>query len=109
MFLLARKVSELSPQDIEFIKEAAGALARCGERLEKALGKLRSAEELLDLGSNTRTPSSREEAIEQYQRAWSRAEKARYLYIVQREAIGFRNHKSPDHLYPLPHRRDLSA
>ena len=108
MFLLARKVSELSPQDIEFLKEAAGALARCGERLEKALGQLRLAEELLDLGSNTRTLSSREEAMEQYKTAWSQAEKARYLYIVQREAIGFRNHKFADHLYPLPPRRILT-
>jgi hypothetical protein len=109
MFLLARKVSELSPQDIEFLKEAASALARCGERLEKALGELRSAEELLDLGSNTRMPSSREGAIAQYKMAWNQAEKARYLYIVQREAIGFRNHKFADHLFPLPPRRDLSA
>jgi hypothetical protein len=109
MFLLARKASEYSPADIELIKEAAGALARSGERLEKALRQLRSAEELLELGSNTRTPSSREERIEQYKIAWSRAEKARYLYIVQREAIGFRNHKFADHLYPLPLRRNLST
>jgi hypothetical protein len=109
MFLSARKVSELSPQDIEFIKEAAGALARCGERLEKALGQLRVAEDLLDLASDTGTSSPPEEAIEQYKIAWAQAEKARYLYIVQREAIGFRNHKFADHLYPLPPHRDLSA
>ena len=109
MFLSARKVSELSPQDIEFLKEAAGALARCGERLEKALGQLRSAEALLDLGLNARTSSSREEAIEQYRTAWSQAETARYLHIVQREAIGFRNHKFADHLFPLPPPRNLST
>jgi hypothetical protein len=107
MFLLARKASEYSPADIELIKEAAGALARCGERLEKALGKLRSAEELLDPGSNARMPFFREEVIEQYKIAWGQAEKARYLYIVQREAIGFRNHKFADRLYPLPPRRSF--
>jgi hypothetical protein len=108
MFLTARKLSELSPQDIEFIKEAAGALARCGEKLEKALRRLRSAEELLDLFPNNGTRSSREEAIEQYKTARRQAEKARYVYIVQREAVGFRNHKFPDRIYPLPPPRNLS-
>ena len=108
MFLSARKLNELSPQDIEFIKEAAGALARSGEKLERALRQLRSAEELLDLSPNNEPLSSREEAIQQYKTAWRQAEKARYVYIVQREAVGFRNHKFPDRLYPLPPPRDLS-
>ena len=108
MFLLARKVSELSPEDIELIKEAAGALARCGEKLEKALRQLRSAEELLDLCPNDGSSSSLEEAIEQYKSARRKAETARYQYIVQREAVGFRNHKFPDRIYPLPPPRDLS-
>jgi len=107
MFLLARKASEYSPADIELIKEAAGALARCGERLEEALRQLRSAEALLDLGSKKRTPSCRKEAIKQYKTAWRQAEKARYLYIVQREAIGFRNHKFADRVFPLPARRSF--
>ena len=109
MFLSARKVSELSAQDIEFIKEAAGALARCGERLEKALRKLESAERTLDLVAEHGPPFSREEATEKYKEAWKGAEKARYVYIVQREAIGFRNHKFTDRIYPLPPLRSLSA
>ena len=107
MFLLARKVSELSPADIELIKEAAGALARCGERLEKALGQLRSAEELLDLCPNNGTPFPREDAIERYKTARRQAEAAHYMYIVQREAVGFRNHKFADRIYPLPPPRNL--
>ena len=107
MFLLARKLSELSPEDIELIKEAAGALARCGERLEKALQQLRSAEELLDFCPNDRMLSSREEVIEQYKTARRQAEMARYVYIVQREAVGFRNHKFADRIFPLPPPRDL--
>jgi hypothetical protein len=128
MSLLAKKTRDLSPQDLEFIKEAASALARCGERLEKALGKLGSAEEHLDRCMKNRTcvrprrergPTSNnprkqnpspdthlEQAIRQYQKAWRQAEKARYVYIVQREAIGFRNHKFADRIYPLPPLRD---
>lgn len=108
MFLLARKLSELSPADIELIKEAAGALARCGERLEKSLRQLRSAEELLALCPDNGTQFSREEAIEQYKTARSQAEMARYMYIVQREAVGFRNHKFADRIYPLPPPRNVS-
>ena len=108
MFLLARKQSELSPADIELIKEAAGALARCGERLEKALGELRSAEESLDLCQDNGTPFLRREAIEFYTKARRQAEMGRYVYIVQREAVGFRNHKFADRFYPLPPLRDLT-
>ncbi len=108
--MLARKLSELSPADVELIQEAAGALARCGERLEKALLRLRSAEEILDSKIHGSPLSlSREEAIEQYRTARRRAEKARYAYIVQREAVGFRNHKFADRIYPLPPPRDLSV
>lgn len=109
MFLLARKTSELSPADIELIQEAAGALARSGEKLEKALQQLRSAEELLDLHSDNGTRSSLQEAIERYKVARKQAEKARYVYIVQREAVGFRNHRFPDRIFPLPPPRDLPA
>jgi hypothetical protein len=121
VFLLARKTSELSPADIELIQEAAGALARCGARLEEALGKLRSAETVLDLCSVSRlrhtTPTktgpeaglSRQEALEQYRKAWKEAEKARYVYIVQREAVGFRNHRFADRIYPLPALRNPST
>jgi hypothetical protein len=108
VFLLARKVSELSPADIELIKEAAGALARCGEKLEKALRELRSTEELLDLCPDNGTSLPREEAIDLYKTARRQAETARYVYIVQREAVGFRNHKFADRIYPLPPLRDLT-
>ena len=107
--MLARKLSELSPADIELIREAAGALARCGEKLEKALRHLRWAEERLDSQSPGSTSISREEAIEEYKTARRRAEKARYVYIVQREAVGFRNHRFADRIYPLPPPRDLSV
>ena len=62
---LPTKIAELSPADVELIKEAAGALARSGEKLEAALRQLREAEELLDLFPDSRTPSTLEEAIEQ--------------------------------------------
>lgn len=108
MFLSAKKVSELSPADIELIQEAAGALARCGARLEKALRKLRAAEEDLDLCREEGLIFARKGAIERYKEARRQAETARYIYIVQREAVGFRNHKFADRIYPLPPPRDPS-
>lgn len=107
MFLLARKAAELSPADIELIREAAGALARYGERLENALRKLRSAEDVLESCVRTGSPSARQEAVERYRAARRQAETARYAYIVQREAVGFRNHKFADRIYPLPPPRNL--
>jgi hypothetical protein len=107
MFLPARKLRELSPADIELIREAAGALARYGERLEKALRQLRSAEDLLESCERRGSLSSRQAAVEQYKTARSQAETARHLYIVQREAVGFRNHKFADCIYPLPPPRSL--
>jgi hypothetical protein len=106
MFLKA-KIAELSPADIELIKEAASALARAGEKLEQALRQLRAAEELLDLYRENGNPSSRQEAIEQYRIAREKAETARYVYIIQREAVGFRNHKFPDRIFPLPPAREF--
>jgi len=126
MSLLGKKLNEISPEDLELIKEAAGALARYGEKLEKALARLRAAEEMMNrffwsslhkeegmiiyndppLGSPERAAlSSLAEAIELYQKAHQQAERARYKYIVQREAVGFRNHKFADQLFPLPPKR----
>ena len=118
MPLLGKKLNEISPEDLELIKEAAGALARYGQKLEKALSHLRATEEILDdiFISSPREGSlqneslpSLEEAIQQYQEAHLQAEQARYKYIVQREAVGFRNHKFADQLFPLPgKKRNLS-
>lgn len=94
MGLLGKKLSEYTPQDLELVKEAAGALARSGERLEKALACLQEAESLLE--------KSGHEEREAYRVAWERAAHARHLYIVQREAVGFRNHHFADALFPLP-------
>ena len=125
MSLLGKKLNEISPEDLELIKEAAGALARYGEKLEKALARLREAEEMMDTffsklpqeedrsrkgppleGSPDSSPLSiLEETIERYQEAHQQAEQARYKYIVQREAVGFRNHKFADQLFPLPPKR----
>jgi multidrug resistance efflux pump len=107
MFWLARKAKELSAADIELIREAAGALARCGERLENALRQLRSAQDVLESCGGSGSSSRRQAAVEQYKAARRQAETARYMYIVQREAVGFRNHKFADHIYPLPPPRNL--
>jgi len=118
MALLGKKVSELLPAEVEFLKEAASALRREGEKLEEALGVLREAEERLDAFClpdkrnyhrsqaqgihHTGGNPEHSTALEQYEKAWKRAEKARYTYIIHREAIGFRTHRFVDRIYPLP-------
>ena len=128
MGLIGKKVSEMTPEEVELLKEAAQALARCGERLEKALKHLSEAETHLDatlnaynkhLCSSTGGPDIQgdikrsleenlKDAVTSYRKAWKKAEEARYMYIVQREAIGLRNHRFVDEVYPLPRFRKLN-
>ncbi len=127
MSLLGKKVSELTPEEVEFLKEAAYTLRREAEKLEEALEKLRRAEEHLDRLYSDATarkmltsaseqvdspgmPRAQElaQAISEYRRAWKTAERARYAYIVHREAIGFRRHVFADRLYPLPPLRKIT-
>jgi uncharacterized protein YukE len=122
MGLLGKKTSELTPEEVEFLKEAAETLRREAEKLEEALEKLKRAEAALERACARRSgkippaPLSERhgetgtrhggddlaEAVSRYTAAWKRAERARYAYIVHREAIGFRRHTFADKLYPLP-------
>ncbi len=128
MSLLEKKVGELLPQEIELIKEAASALARCGEKLEKALQQLQQAEGLLDDDSMAQgtgnesvskqvlpsspfhgeaPPPTPTEAMAQYRKAREKAETAHHTYLIQREAIGLRNHRFVRRIYPLPPKRRM--
>lgn len=128
MSLLGKKTSELTPEEVEFLKEAAETLRREAEKLEEALENLKRAEAALESvyarsgkvppapfpGRQGETGAEQwgadlAEAVSRYTVAWKRAERARYAYIVHREAIGFRRHTFADKLYPLPPFRKIQV
>ena len=82
----------------EILAEKAATLGRAGERLEAAL---RLCDELRkDL---ERTPDiAREGRLARYREARARALEARHTLIIQREAIGLRNHRVVDQQFPEP-------
>ena len=87
----------------EIVAEKAATLGRAGERLEAAL---RLAAELHDALRETPEGEAREPARERYRRARARALEARRILIIQREAIGLRNHRLVDQQFPEPPRLD---
>lgn len=109
MGILDKNVREMTPIDVELFREAASALARSGERLEEALASLREAEMLLQASLSEGPAPDRQEALKAYRKAWQRAERARYAYIVQREALGLRTHRFVDRFYPMPPQRRIPS
>ena len=85
----------------EIVAEKAATLGRAGERLEAAL---RLAAELHDAMREAPEGEARERARESYRRARTRALEARRILIIQREAIGLRNHRLVDQQFPEPPR-----
>ena len=82
----------------EIVAEKAATLGRAGERLEAALRLCAELRE--DLG---RAPEmAREAALARYHEARRRALEARHTLIIQREAIGLRNHRLVDQQFPEP-------
>ncbi|HUP36539.1 MAG TPA: hypothetical protein VNC82_13970 [Candidatus Limnocylindria bacterium] len=87
----------------EIVAEKAATLGRAGERLEAAL---RRAIELHDALRETPAGEARARASERYRQARTRALEARRILIIQREAIGLRNHRLVDQQFPEPPRLD---
>ncbi len=87
----------------EIVAEKAATLGRAGERLEAAL---RLAAELLDAWREAPAGEARERARQSYHQARTRAQEARRILIIQREAIGLRNHRLVDQQFPEPPRLD---
>ena len=74
----------------EIAEERAGALGRCGRRLEQALELFRDHE-----ASGQRADAKRERLL------WDLAERAEAL-VVQREACGLRDLRNVLKLYDIP-------
>ncbi|HEY7434531.1 MAG TPA: hypothetical protein VIE41_05280 [Methylomirabilota bacterium] len=87
----------------EIVAEKAATLGRAGERLEAAL---RLAAQLHEALRDAPEGEPRERAHDDYREARRRALEARRILIIQREAIGLRNHRVVDQQFPEPPRLD---
>ena len=83
----------------EIRAEKAAALGRAGERLEVALNELRDAAQKL---AEPLDEARRAELRAAYQTARQRVRTARLHLLIQREAIGLRNHRVVDQQFPEP-------
>jgi hypothetical protein len=82
----------------EIAGEKAAALGRAGERLEAAL---REAHEVAARLANA--PAAEQPLLRlAYERARVRAQTARVALVIQREAIGLRQHRVVDQAFPEP-------
>ncbi|HUG36951.1 MAG TPA: hypothetical protein VML54_08385 [Candidatus Limnocylindrales bacterium] len=79
--------------------EKAATLGRAGERLEAALAAAAEIRLALDAAVE---PAARERLRADYEAARKRALDARRVLLIQREAIGLRNHRVVDLRYPEP-------
>ena len=86
----------------EIAQEKAAALGRAGERLEAALEVVATLGRRLDV---TRDAEARARLLGEDEDARARALHARLALLIQREAIGLRQHRSVDATYPAPPRR----
>jgi hypothetical protein len=86
----------------EIVKEKAAALGRAGERLEAALAETHALGRALD---DEQDAARRPARVREYEAARRRADAARMMLLIQREAIGLRWHRDVDRLFPEPPRR----
>ena len=83
----------------EIRAEKAATLGRAGERLEAALAALHDVARALD---GTSDEGRRGELRAAYRSARERARTARLHLLIQREAVGLRNHRVVDQQFPEP-------
>jgi len=85
----------------ELAQEKAAALGRAGERLEAALARVAAIAHRLDSGI---IADERARLLADYEAARVRALHARLPLVIQREAVGLRNHRVVDQQFPEPPR-----
>ncbi len=83
----------------EIAGEKAAALGRAGERLEAALQRAAALARALDGAGDT---VSRDRLGQEYDVACGQAEQARLILLIQREALGLRQHRVVDQQFPAP-------
>ena len=94
-----RRAESMARVENEIRAEKAAALGRAGERLEAALNELRDVAQRL---AEPIDEGRRAELRAAYQTARQRARTARLHLLIQREAIGLRNHRVVDQQFPEP-------
>ena len=90
----------------EIRADKAATLGRAGERLEAALAAAAEIRLALDAAVE---PAARDQLRADYEAARTRALDARRVLLIQREAIGLRNHRVVDVRYPEPPRLPRTA
>ena len=86
----------------EITHEKAAALGRAGEWLEAALADVAAAGVRLDDAAD---PEEEARLLGEYETARARALHARLALLIQREAVGLRQHRIVDQQFPEPPRR----
>jgi hypothetical protein len=86
----------------EIVREKAATLGRAGERLEAALAATRMLGRTLDAEHD---PTRRLALLHEYEAARRQAATARWMLLIQREAVGLRHHRDVDRQFPEPPRR----
>ncbi len=98
---MSQREEALQQTEKEILAEKAATLGRAGERLDTALAL---AARLLVAVERAGDGPAREIALADYREARARALDARHTLIIQREAIGLRNHRILDQQFPEPPR-----
>jgi hypothetical protein len=98
----SRTGESLRRTEAEIAAEKAATLGRAGERLEEALRVARAALARLDAADGADGGRQR---LAEYERARARAAQERLILIIQREAVGLRQHRVVDQQFPEPPRR----
>jgi len=98
---VSQREEALQRTEKEILAEKAATLGRAGERLDAALAL---AATLLVAVERAGDGPAREIALADYREARARALDARHTLIIQREAIGLRNHRILDQQFPEPPR-----
>ena len=98
---MSQREEALQQTEKEILAEKAATLGRAGERLDTALAL---AARLLVAVERAGDGPAREIALADYREARARALDARHTLIIQREAIGLRNHRILDQQFPDPPR-----
>jgi hypothetical protein len=91
----------------EILQEKSAVLGRAGERLERLLNELAILGGRLDAARRDHAPDVIVLAGA-YEAAWWRAREARQTLVIQREAVGIRQHAAMDQQFPEPPRRRWS-
>jgi hypothetical protein len=95
----SREACERLQLQREIAGEKAAALGRAGERLEAALREAAGIARRLEGATD---PAERPRLGDVYEQARACAGQARLALLIQREAVGLRQHRIIDQQFPAP-------